>query len=286
MLPLVHLLLVTNASGIDRVRQHVVDLTRAHYRPAALRPIPARPKLRSHSELSGRFCDGRNRAKFLIEIVEHPHGLGFLRGNPQDPVDWFVAKRYIASHPKPLLLRGRDLVADTLGRHLAFKLREAEQHIERQPSHAGRGIEGLCDRDKRRPCPIQPVHKFREVGQRPRQPVDLVDNDPVDTTCRDIVHQPFQCRAIEVASRDAAVVVAVLNRDPSFMALAGDVGRASLSLCIERVEVLVQSLLARLAGVNCTASFRHAERFPESPKNRGPDQAVPVIRLATAESDA
>lgn len=69
------------------------------------------------------------------------------------------------------------------------------------------------------------------------------------------------------------------------MPLTGNKGLTGLALCIERVEVLFQPLFARLAGIDGAARLRHAERIPVRPKNRGPDQAVPVIRLATAESE-
>ena len=88
-----------------------------------------------------------------------------------------------------------------------------------------------------------------------------------------------------MSTRDAAVIVLVFDQHPSFMTLARDVGGASLALCIERVEVLLQALLARLAGIDGAAGPGHADRFPVRPKNRGPDQAVPVIRFATAERE-
>lgn len=69
------------------------------------------------------------------------------------------------------------------------------------------------------------------------------------------------------------------------MALAGEVSRTGLVLGIERIEVLLKSLFARLAGVNGAAGLPQVDPVLVRPQNRGPDQAVPAIRVATAESD-
>jgi len=49
---------------------------------------------------------------------------------------------------------------------------------------------------------------------------------------------------------EPAVVVAVREGLPALPALAQDEGLGRFALCIERVEVLVQTLLGRLAGVD------------------------------------
>jgi hypothetical protein len=75
--------------------------------------------------------------------------------------------------------------------------------------------------------------------------------------------------------------------------LAQDVGGTGLTLRIEAVEFLLQPLLGRLAGVDGTADTLAVlpgdarlglatGGLPGfSPKNLGPDQAVPVIAAAT-----
>src|SRR6266550_6930669 len=56
-----------------------------------------------------------------------------------------VSERWHAAHPHTLFLGGSDLVAHTLANDLALKLGEGQQHVEREPSHAGRGVELLRD---------------------------------------------------------------------------------------------------------------------------------------------
>jgi hypothetical protein len=88
------------------------------------------------------------------------------------------------------------------------------------------------------------------------------------------------------------------------MSLAGDVGEARLTLGIERVELLLEPIFGRLAGVDRAtraprgagfdlALFRAITRLSArvgccgvtKPKKRGPDQCVPVKALAISVSD-
>ena len=84
-----------------------------------------------------------------------------------------------------------------------------------------------------------------------------------------------------MSAGDPAIVVAIREQLPSFMLLAGDIGFASLSLRIQRVEVLFQPLFRALAGIDCSADAAHHW----SPKKRGPDQCAPVMCFAMADSD-
>jgi hypothetical protein len=59
-----------------------------------------------------------------------------------------IAQRNHAAHPHSLLLRSRDLVPNPLARDLPLELGEGQQHVERQTSHAGGGVEGLSHRDE------------------------------------------------------------------------------------------------------------------------------------------
>ena len=80
---------------------------------------------------------------------------------------------------------------------------------------------------------------------------------------------------------DTAIVVVVVEQFPTLMLLTCDLGGTGLALCVERVEVLFQSVFRALAGIDGAADTTHQV----SPKNRGPDQWAPVIRLATADSE-
>src|SRR5215471_10700579 len=53
--------------------------------------------------------------------------------------------------------------------------------------------------------------------------------------------------------RETAIVVAIQVEMPALMRLALDIGFAGLALGIERVELEVEIMLARLAGIDRTA---------------------------------
>jgi hypothetical protein len=57
-------------------------------------------------------------------------------------------KGHDPAHPQTRLLRCGDLVVNALAPDLALELGEGQQHVEGQPSHAGRRIEGLGDGDE------------------------------------------------------------------------------------------------------------------------------------------
>ena len=78
------------------------------------------------------------------------------------------------------------------------------------------------------------------------------------------------------------------------MLLARDVGGARLPLGVERVEVLVEPLLARLAGVDGAMKSALAALIGHggvcrpagfNPKNTRPFHLVPVIACAMADSE-
>src|SRR5208282_4980600 len=101
-----------------------------------------------------------------------------------------VAERYRAPHPEPLLLRRGNLVADPLAGHLALELGEGEQHIEREPSHRGGGVELLRNRHERYPVGVEDLDHFREVGERTGQAVDFVNHHYIDEFFADVGQQP------------------------------------------------------------------------------------------------
>ena len=104
-----------------------------------------------------------------------------------------IAERHGSADPEALALGGRDLVAHPLADHLALELGEGEQHVEREPAHAGGGVERLGDRDERHPVLIEQLDQLGEVGERAGEPIDLVDHHDVDLAGPDI-GQEF-CRA-------------------------------------------------------------------------------------------
>ena len=137
--------------------------------------------------------DGNHRAEGAVALEDQSDDRRFRFVDHQFAIDDLVTERHDAADPEALLLRGGDLVADALTGDLAFELGEGEQHVERQPSHAGRGVEGLGDRDEGDAVGVEQLDQFGEVGKRARQPVDLVDDDDVDPALPDGLQQA--CRA-------------------------------------------------------------------------------------------
>ncbi len=87
-------------------------------------------------------------------------------------------------------------------------------------------------------------------SKRAGQAVDLPDDDDIDLASAAIsVSRRWSAGRSQRATGDAAIVIAVLQQRPAFAGLARHIGRAGTVLRIERVEVLLQSFLARLARV-------------------------------------
>jgi hypothetical protein len=85
-----------------------------------------------------------------------------MQGAILDP----VAQENHAAHPHSLPLRSGDLVPDALPRNLPLELSEGQQHIESQPSHAGRGVERLGHRDEGDAMGVERLDQLGEVGKR------------------------------------------------------------------------------------------------------------------------
>ena len=132
-----------------------------------------------------------------------------LLDNMERPVLDPIAERNDAAHPDALPLRGGDLVADPLAGDLALELGEGEQHIERQPAHAGGGVEGLGDRDERDVMRVEQLDQLGKVGERAGQAVDLVDDDDVDPASATSSRSFCRAGRVHRAAGEAAIVVAI-----------------------------------------------------------------------------
>ena len=156
-------------------------------------------------------------------------------------------------------------------------------------------LKRLGDADEGDAGAVEHLDQLREVHQRARQPVDLVDHDDVDQPLLDVGEQLLQRRPLQRAAGEAAVIVGVADQRPAFRALAGDERLAGLALGVQRVELLVEALLGGLPGVDRAAQLAdrlalgtaaHAAlRWLFSPKKTRPFQRVPVIARAIAESE-
>ena len=56
---------------------------------------------------------------------------------------------------------------------------------------------------------VEKLDELGEVGERPRQPVDLVDDDDVDLAGPHLVQQRLQGRALQRGAGESAIVEAV-----------------------------------------------------------------------------
>src|SRR5262249_34996313 len=89
-----------------------------------------------------------------------------------------------------------------------------------------------------------------------------VDDHDVDAADADVGEQLLQCRPLDVATREPAIVVMGSGQHPSLVLLAADEGFAGLVLGGERIELLFQPFLGRFASVDRAAlalrlSFSH-----------------------------
>ena len=105
---------------------------------------------------------------------------------------------------------------------------------------------------------VEQFDQLGEVGQRAGQPVDLVDNDHVDPVSANVVQQPPEGWPVHRAAGIAAVVIAGPDQLPALVGLALDLGFRGLSLIVERVELMLQAVLGRDAGVDGAAQRRFA----------------------------
>ena len=170
---------------------------------------------------------------------------------------------------------------------------------------------------------IEDLDQLGKVRKRAGEPVDLVHHHDIDRSCSDVREQLLQGRAVERGAREAAIIIAVGDKAPALVGLALDIGLAGLALGIQGVELEIEVMLGRLAGVDRTAKHlpfgslhgcRRAgsgdlvpfRREPGSaagllvpagsfltsvdpfagtrrPKKRGPFQVVPVMARAMVE---
>src|ERR1700676_1147571 len=142
------------------------------------------------------------------------------------------------------------------------------------------------------------IEQFNQLGkicQRPRQTIDLVDNDDVNLPGADIVQQLLKVGAVGGPAGVSAIVIAGADQSPAGMGLAFDVGGGGLVLRVQRVKLLVEPVLGRDPRIDRAADWSEgwslhgrasiADRSSLSrrPKKRGPFHLVPVMAQATLE---
>ena len=282
MLAGIDVALVLDLAAIEVVLQDQIQ-DAARERPAAGETATGALALLAADASPVEFLlEERDGAELGIAPEDHAHRLGLGLVDDQLAVPDVVAERDVAAHPHALGLRRRDLVADALAGDLALELGEREQHVERQPAHRRRRVELLRHRDERGAVRVEHVDDLGEVGQRARQPVDLVDDDDLHLAGLDVGEQPLERRPLHGAAGEAAVVIEVAHGDPAGVLLARDVGLARLALRIERVELLLEPLLGGLAGVDGAGDAGHPSRLRNRCSRRGklPARDQAIARLA------
>jgi len=158
--------------------------------------------------------------------------------------------------------------------------------------------------NKRRAPRVEDLDDLGKIGERAGQPVDLVDDHGIDPPRRDVGEQLLQRRPLHRRAGEPAVVISLGQAHPAFVPLAVDESLAGFALRLQRIELLLEPLLGGFAGVDRTAdpfnppcSGKHKSPHQPAPaaaeavaslikpKNRGPDQCAPVIRLAMTLSE-
>jgi hypothetical protein len=82
---------------------------------------------------------------------------------------------------------------------------------------------------------IKALHKPDEVGERSRQPIQLVGHHAINPPSLDIRQQTAQCRALKRPAGEPAIIVAVAEQEQALGALGRDVCLAGISLGVEAI---------------------------------------------------
>src|SRR3984893_5095377 len=146
MLAAMHLTPIGDFADVEPVLEQMGERAHAEADTAALAAIATAIDLGPDAlpiKLRDQSPHGANVQIPAKDGVDH---LRFLAHDFELLVEAAIAERHGSADPETLALGRGDLVAHPLADHLAFKLGKGEQHVEREPAHAGRGIERLGDR--------------------------------------------------------------------------------------------------------------------------------------------
>jgi hypothetical protein len=128
-----------NLAAVNSILEHQVERATGEFLAAVRGPVGAGPKLAPYPCIRKLVLERVNRFERKIAPVNADHGAGLAVVDDQLAFFCVVTKRRHAAHPHALLLGGGDLVAHTLANDLGLKLREGQQHVQRQSPHAGGG---------------------------------------------------------------------------------------------------------------------------------------------------
>src|SRR5271165_582858 len=100
---------------------------------------------------------------------------------------------------------------------------------------------------------VKEFDQLGEIGERPGQPVDLVDHDDVHFAGPDLCEKLLQGRAVKGGTGKRAVIIVPADQVPAFVRLALDIGLTSLALGVEGIELEVQIMLGGFSRVDRAA---------------------------------
>ena len=107
---------------------------------------------------------------------------------------------------------------------------------------------------KERTSRVENLDDLGKISQRAGQPVDLVDDDRIDPTRRDVGEQPLQSGPIHRGTGEPAVVISRAQAHPALVSLARDESLAGLALRLQRIEFLLEPLFGGFARVDRAAN--------------------------------
>ena len=80
---------------------------------------------------------------------------------------------------------------------------------------------------------IEQLDELGKIGERPRQAVDLIDNDDLNLARPDVGQKTLQGRAVGRATGVSAIVVARADQRPACVRLAADIGGGRIVLGVQ-----------------------------------------------------
>jgi len=213
----------------------------------------APPRLAADPSAVEIVCQRANRAELEIAREDDPDRLRLGWDHHDLLIHCRVAKRDRPPDPNALALGGGNLVPHPLPNQLPFELGKRQQDIEREPAHAGAGVEGLRDRHERHVMGIEQLNDLGEISERAGEPIDLVNQHNVDRPRPDIGQELPHGRTLERGAGECTIVVAVREQALAFVRLTLYICLAGLALGIERGKGKVEVMLGGFAGIDGAA---------------------------------
>jgi hypothetical protein len=110
-------------------------------------------------------------------------------------------------------------------------LGKGQEHIQDQAAHGGCAIKLLGDADKGDVVRLEDLHEPGKIEERATEAVELIDQHDIDRAGGNVLQEPLQRGPVQVAAAVAAVIVALKQRAPTLLLLAGNVGLCSFPYC-------------------------------------------------------